>query len=87
MLRPVSPHPPVDAAPGLLLHPADDVAIVLADVAAGPRVRAGTDEVVARLAREVFEAILAVASGRRTKSEELGFGTEEFNPWLIGAVM
>ncbi len=37
--------------------------------------------------RLIFEAILATASGRRTKSEELGVGSDEFAPWQIGAVM
>jgi altronate hydrolase len=32
----------------------------------------------------VFERILAVASGERTKSEELGLGNYEFVPWQIG---
>ncbi len=36
---------------------------------------------------EIFAHMLDVASGRRTKSEELGFGGVEFVPWLIGAVM
>jgi altronate hydrolase len=31
--------------------------------------------------------VIAVASGRRTKSEELGYGDNEFVPWQIGAVM
>jgi altronate hydrolase len=35
----------------------------------------------------LFEEILAVASGRQTKSEELGFGDEEFAPWQLGAVL
>jgi altronate hydrolase len=35
----------------------------------------------------LFDEILAVASGRQTKSEELGFGDEEFVPWQLGAVM
>jgi len=30
--------------------------------------------------REIFEEILAVASGKRTKSEQLGIGDEEFVP-------
>ena len=37
--------------------------------------------------REIFEHILAVASGRRTKSERLGYGDHEFVPWQIGATM
>jgi altronate dehydratase len=28
-----------------------------------------------------------VASGRQSKSEELGYGGAEFVPWQIGAVM
>jgi altronate hydrolase len=39
------------------------------------------------LGQELLELILRVASGERTKSEELGFGEEEFTPWQIGAVM
>ena len=38
-------------------------------------------------AQEIFEQILAVASGEKTKSEELGYGDNEFVPWQIGAVM
>ncbi len=35
----------------------------------------------------IFRLILATASGQQTKSEEMGFGEEEFTPWQIGAVM
>ena len=42
---------------------------------------------VADVGREIFELVLAVASGQRTKSEELGFGDEEFTPWQLGAVL
>ena len=37
--------------------------------------------------RAIFDLVLATASGQRTKSEELGFGDEEFQPWQLGAVM
>lgn len=37
--------------------------------------------------REIFNAILDVASGKRSKSELLGYGRNEFVPWQIGAVM
>jgi altronate dehydratase len=37
--------------------------------------------------REIFELFLRVASGEKTKSEEMGFGGVEFVPWQIGAVM
>ena len=35
---------------------------------------------------EIFEAIIDVASGRQTVSEELDIGQEEFVPWQLGAV-
>jgi altronate hydrolase len=37
--------------------------------------------------RRIFEEIVAVASGKRTKSELSGVGEEEFAPWIIGPVM
>ncbi len=37
--------------------------------------------------RELFEKIVAVASGERTKSEQLGYGDEEFVPWQIGPTL
>jgi altronate hydrolase len=37
--------------------------------------------------REIFETILRVASGERSKSEALGYGSAEFVPWTIGATM
>ncbi|MBB4040322.1 altronate hydrolase [Microvirga flocculans] len=36
---------------------------------------------------EIFQSLLRVASGERTKSEELGYGDLEFVPWQVGAVM
>jgi altronate hydrolase len=36
---------------------------------------------------EIFDKILAVASGERSKSEALGYGEAEFTPWQIGATM
>jgi altronate hydrolase len=36
---------------------------------------------------EIFAKILQVASGETTKSEELGYGDNEFVPWQVGAVM
>lgn len=37
--------------------------------------------------REVFEMMLRVASGEQTKSEQFGYGDEEFAPWVIGPTM
>ncbi|MDP3262846.1 MAG: altronate dehydratase family protein [Tabrizicola sp.] len=36
---------------------------------------------------EILDRIIAVASGQKSLSEELGFGGAEFVPWQIGAVM
>ncbi|BBB29691.1 UxaA family hydrolase [Neptunomonas japonica] len=35
----------------------------------------------------IFEEIIRIASGEKTKSEKYGFGNEEFVPWNIGAVV
>jgi len=37
--------------------------------------------------KEIFDKVLKVASGERTKSEGLGYGDLEFVPWQVGAVM
>ncbi len=45
------------------------------------------DATVPELGAELFDRLLAVASGELTCSEELGFGDEEFTPWQLGAVL
>lgn len=42
---------------------------------------------VEQVGEEIFQSILDTASGRKTRSEELRYGAEEFNPWQLGAVM
>lgn len=42
---------------------------------------------VEQAGQQIFEAILAVASGQKTKSELNGYGQNEFVPWQIGAIM
>ena len=42
---------------------------------------------IEELGERIFQFIIRTASGRRTKSEELGLGGDEFVPWHIGAVM
>jgi altronate hydrolase len=37
--------------------------------------------------QQIFDLILKTASGHKTKSEELGYGDNEYVPWYIGAVM
>ncbi len=40
-----------------------------------------------QVGRQIFEEVIAVASGKTTKSEASGVGEEEFAPWMIGPVL
>jgi altronate hydrolase len=60
-------------------HMIDDMDIDAGVVLAGTPV-----EVVGQ---QIFEEILAVASGKKTKSEINGVGEEEFAPWAIGPTL
>jgi len=60
-------------------HMIDDM-----DINAGTILEGNTVEEVGR---ELFEEILAVASGKKTKSEINGVGEEEFAPWSIGPTL
>lgn len=42
---------------------------------------------VEEMGRVIFDHILAVASGRKVKSEAWDFGASEFVPWQIGAIL
>jgi altronate hydrolase len=42
---------------------------------------------VETVGRQIFEMILTVASGEKTKSERHGVGEEEFAPWSIGPTL
>jgi len=44
-------------------------------------------ETVEQVGRRIFEKIVAVAGGKRTKSELAGVGDEEFAPWLLGPTL
>ncbi len=55
------------------------------DINCGDVLSAGVS--LAQKADEIVEAIIATASGQKTKSEALGLGDNEFVPWQIGAVM
>jgi altronate hydrolase len=46
----------------------------------------GQDTVDA-VGERIFRLMLATASGRATKSEQHGYGQNEFVPWQLGAVM
>ncbi|GAB3570134.1 UxaA family hydrolase [Spelaeicoccus albus] len=43
-------------------------------------------ESVDEAGRRIFDCVLEVASGRRTVSEELDLGQDEFQPWQLGTV-
>jgi altronate hydrolase len=60
-------------------HMVDDM-----DIDAGV-ILAGTP--VETVGQQIFEEILAVAGGKKTKSEQNGVGEEEFAPWSIGPTL
>ena len=43
-------------------------------------------ETVEAVGNRIFEKVIAVASGEKTKSELAGMGDEEFAPWQSGPV-
>ena len=55
------------------------------DIDAGQILSAGKS--VAEMGTEIYQMILATASGQQSKSEAQGLGDYEFVPWQIGAVM
>ncbi len=44
-------------------------------------------ETVQECGARIFELMLRVASGEKTKSEQFDAGAAEFAPWQIGATM
>ncbi len=44
-------------------------------------------ETIEQAGARMFDAILEVASGKKTKSELLGYGEDEFTPWSIGPTL
>ena len=44
-------------------------------------------ETIAQAGERFFQLILETASGKKSKSEEFGYGDDEFAPWTIGATM
>lgn len=48
---------------------------------------ASGEKTIAGMGREIFDLIVETASGRRTKSEEFGYGDNEFVPWHLGATL
>jgi altronate hydrolase len=54
-------------------------------------INAGTivdgEETIEQVGERIFDLVVRVAGGEKSKSEELGMGDNEFVPWQIGAVM
>ena len=46
-----------------------------------------TGRPMAEVGQQIYRTLIDVASGARSKSEELGVGGEEIVPWQIGAVL
>ena len=44
-------------------------------------------ESIADAGKRFFELILRTASGAKSKSEQWGYGEDEFAPWVLGATM
>ena len=42
---------------------------------------------VEEVGEQIFEEMIAVASGKMTKSERHGFGEDEFVPWILGPTL
>jgi altronate hydrolase len=60
-------------------HMIDDMDINAGVILSGTPVEA--------VGKQIYEEILAVASGKKTKSEASGVGEEEFAPWSIGPTL
>ena len=45
------------------------------------------DATVESKGQEIFDRIIACASGKPSKSEQMGMGEEEFVPWTVGAIL
>jgi altronate hydrolase len=58
----------------------DDIDIDCGTIATG-------ESNIADKGAEILTYLLDIASGKRTKSEALGYGGAEFVPWLLGATM
>ncbi len=63
----------------MYLHMEDDM-----DINAGVILN-GTS--VAQVGQQIFDEILVVASGKKTKSETHGIGDDEFVPWTVGPML
>ena len=44
------------------------------------------EKTLEEMGKEIFEELLEVASGKKSKSEALGIGIEEYDPWQVGVL-
>ncbi|ECO1726873.1 altronate dehydratase, partial [Salmonella enterica] len=45
------------------------------------------EETIEQAGERIYQKIIGMASGARTRSEELGYGSQEFVPWIMNAIM
>lgn len=45
------------------------------------------EETIEEAGERLYQMILEMASGKKTKSEEFGYGSQEFVPWIVGSIM
>jgi altronate hydrolase len=64
----------------LFVHQEDDIDFNCGTIIDGT-------ETIAQAGERFFRLILETASGRKSKSEEFGYGDDEFAPWQLGATM
>jgi altronate hydrolase len=64
----------------LFVHQEDDMDINCGTIIDGT-------ETIQQAGERFFKLILETASGRKSKSEEFGYGDDEFAPWTLGATM
>ena len=76
------PTPSIKVATNTTLYEAmeDDMDVNCGVIASG-------EKTIHQMGREIFELIVETASGRKTKSEEFGYGDNEFVPWHLGATL
>lgn len=76
------PTPSIKVSSNTALYRAmeDDMDIDCGPIAAG-------EKTIHQMGREIFELIVDTASGRKTRSEEFGYGDNEFVPWHLGATL
>jgi len=76
------PSPSIKLATNSLMyrHMSEDMDINCGEILDGGKT-------VQEVGEQIFRRIIEVASGSRSKSEEHGFGEDEFAPWVLGPTM